>query len=169
MGKSRIIDWDKLTRDRGYTDTIKMLSDLKARYGTNTGVCNDLGISTTAMHRVLDNNSITITRKCRHCQEEFEYNPAQHNKMVCNKDQCKEIEIERKRRLKSELTAKKRAEQRELYKKSLDPKMSKKACPECGRMMEKYNRIKCKACWGAMRSNGPNMIDAYGECAVQYG
>ena len=80
-----------------------------------------------------------------------------------------EIEAERRRLHKIELTKKARKERYNAHKKETKTEKSARECPECKKPMEKYNRIKCKACWGAMRSNGPNMIDAYGESAVQYG
>ena len=163
------IDWDQIAKDRGYDDPVQLVIDIHEKLGSKAATAIDLGVSVYPVYKILKEKAAGIMRECRHCKGPFKYSPQKHNQRVCDNPKCQEIEAERRRLHKIELTKKARKERYNAHKKETKTEKSDRECPECKKPMEKYNRIKCKACWGAMRANGPNMIDAYGECAVQYG
>jgi len=164
----RYVDWYGMARARGYEDPVKMAKSLVERHGSVDGACRDLGISSTLMRRVLENETIELKRVCRHCGDEFPYDGRRHNKRVCDDDDCTKAEQIRKAEQKRTLMKNKKNRERSEYKSSTSKAYSKKPCPDCGKRMEKYNRIRCNECWRAIRSGGADMYDVYGECAVIY-
>ncbi len=102
---------------------------------------------------------------CRHCKRSFKYDPAKHNQATCDSEECRELEDIRRRKLKSQLTMKRRKQQANGEAIRKEEIYGTKPCPRCGGMMELHNRYRCNNCWRVVQAGGPSTFEQYGMVA----
>jgi hypothetical protein len=154
------IDWEWLAKERHWDDPMDMLKFLYVIYRSYDLASEVLGVSKYVFRQAIKRGSVHPRPICRHCNTEFKYNSKRHNRKVCYDQGCIDTEKERIKKVRSELTMKKRKG----YKSIKKSQYGSRPCPECGKKMESNNRVRCNACWLVKTASGPSMIDAYDIC-----